>query len=789
MDDTKNTGRPVCVQRTGRRILIVEDDAIISASFERILSALGYDVIGIIAFGEEVLQKVVESPPDLVLMDIYLAGDMNGIEAAAQIQAQFDIPVVYLTAYSNDALLQKARNTEPYGYLVKPVRERDLHATIKMALYRHKLEDALRESEELHRITLSNISDAVFITDDSGAFTYICPNVDIIFGYSEEEVSAFGNIEKLLGGSLFDINQLDISGEIPNIEHEIVDKAGKGHTLLVNVKSVSIKGGTLLYTCRDVTERKQAEEELREYRDHLEQLVEGRTVELTRANEQLQREILERKQAEEKLLLLSSAVEQSTEGIGIVDMEGNILFVNNAIAAMYGYTSEELVGEHISITYPSNQRSLVNESIRQIKEKGDFSGEMLALHRDGSVFPTLMRNSLLHDETGNPIGMIATIRDITERKRTEREKYRNLVETSQNLIWQGNSEGRFTYLNPAWESVIGYKVDEMIGRHFTEFKPPEEREKDAKIRKNILEGSEIFGYETIYISKSGEQKNLVFNARTLKDADGNTIGTQGTAYDITARKRAEDELNRYREHLEELVVERTAELENTNKELKDFAYIVSHDLKAPLRGISQLADWISQDYTNAFDEDGKEMMNLLIGRAKRMDNLIEGVLQYSRVGRIVEGYVNINLNTLVKNTIELIEPPEHIQITIENELPVIAGDRTRIEQVFQNLLGDAIKFMDKPRGEVKVACVDEGAHWKFSVTDNGPGIKEKHHETVFQIFQTLTSRDERESTGVGLTIVKKIIELHGGRIWVESEVGEGSTFFFTLPKKGEKNEE
>jgi signal transduction histidine kinase len=224
------------------------------------------------------------------------------------------------------------------------------------------------------------------------------------------------------------------------------------------------------------------------------------------------------------------------------------------------------------------------------------------------------------------------------------------------------------------------------------------------------------------------------------------------------------------------------ELENANKELNDFAYVVSHDLKAPLRGIKTLAQWITTDYADRLDENGRGQLNLLLSRADRMHNLIDGVLQYSRVGRVKENKVQINLNELVSEVIDMVAPPENISITVENELPVIEFERTRIAQVFQNLLSNAVKFMDKPEGQVRIGCVAEDGWWKFSVTDNGPGIEEKYFEKIFQLFQTLSPRDEVESTGVGLTVVKKIIEMYGGRIWVESKVGQGSTFLFTLPK-------
>ena len=204
-----------------------------------------------------------------------------------------------------------------------------------------------------------------------------------------------------------------------------------------------------------------------------------------------------------------------------------------------------------------------------------------------------------------------------------------------------------------------------------------------------------------------------------------------------------------------------------------------------------MTEWIVNDYADKLDDDGKEQMNLLSSRVDRMHNLIEGVLQYSRVGRVEEQHVEVNLSELVPEIIDMVSPSENIEITIGGELPKVTCEQTRIMQVFQNLLSNAIKYMDKPEGHIEINFKEEADSFLFSVSDNGPGIEEKYFKKIFQLFQTLSARDEFESTGVGLTVTKKIVELFGGRIWVESEPGKGSTFFFTLPKqeKGVRNEE
>ena len=175
-------------------------------------------------------------------------------------------------------------------------------------------------------------------------------------------------------------------------------------------------------------------------------------------------------------------------------------------------------------------------------------------------------------------------------------------------------------------------------------------------------------------------------------------------------------------------------------------------------------------------------MCLLIGRVKRMNELINGILQYSRIGRVEDEKSAVDLNHLVSEVIDLVAPPQNIQVEIQDELPTVLGEMTRLEQVFQNLISNAVKYMDKPDGKIKIGCDSESRDWLFRVADNGPGIEEKYHAKIFQIFQTLAPRDVCESTGIGLTVVKKIVETYGGKIWVKSDVGTGSTFYFTLPK-------
>jgi len=239
----------------------------------------------------------------------------------------------------------------------------------------------------------------------------------------------------------------------------------------------------------------------------------------------------------------------------------------------------------------------------------------------------------------------------------------------------------------------------------------------------------------------------------------------------------------YKAKMESKLKRINKDLEQANQELKYFAHTVSHDLKSPLRGIKRLAEWISTNYANKLDNNEREQINLLMNRVYRMYNLIDGVLEYSSVGFEEEEKVRVNLDELVQNVIDMISPPENITITVENELPVIECGQTRIMQVFENLLSNAVQYMDKPDGKIEIACAEEKDFWKFSVADNGPGIEEKYFEKIFQIFQSLSTNDESESSGIGLSTVKKIVEMYGGKVWVESEYGQGSIFFFTLPKQ------
>lgn len=245
------------------------------------------------------------------------------------------------------------------------------------------------------------------------------------------------------------------------------------------------------------------------------------------------------------------------------------------------------------------------------------------------------------------------------------------------------------------------------------------------------------------------------------------------------RRKLERALAKANEHLAETV----RDLRRSNKELQDFAYVAAHDLKAPLRGIGTLTDWIASDYADKFDEQGRQQLRMLKGRVARLSELIDGILHYSEIGRVASRTQPVDLNELVLEVIALLDPPKHVDVSVSGPLPVVVCEKIRVGQVFRNLIDNAVKYMDKAEGRIEILCEEQDGFWRFAISDNGPGIDRKYFEKIFQMFQTLAPRDERESTGIGLAIVKKIVELCGGSVWVESKVGEGTTFFFTLPKQ------
>ncbi len=337
-------------------------------------------------------------------------------------------------------------------------------------------------------------------------------------------------------------------------------------------------------------------------------------------------------------------------------------------------------------------------------------------------------------------------------------------------------------LNIIWANENAHKIfgDDIVGKKcyavYHNRKEPCEPYPCFVLK--AFQDGKVHEYDTQVIDKDGKRLYFQRTANVaLRDNEGKATAVLEISRDVTERKQAEEKQ-----------LQLLKELETANIELKDFAYIVSHDLKAPLRAITALADWLSTDYKDKLDEAGKEQLDLLMNRVRRMHNLIEGILQYSRVGRLKEEKEAVDFNALVLGVITMINPPENIGISVVNELPTVVCEKTRMEEVFQNLLSNAVRYMDKPKGEITVGCTDEDGYWKFSVADNGPGIEEKYYDKIFLIFQSLKPRDEVESTGIGLTIVKKIIETHGGKIWVNSKVGEGSTFFFTVPKERERKE-
>lgn len=502
------------------------------------------------------------------------------------------------------------------------------------------------------------------------------------------------------------------------------------------------------------------------------------------------RDITDRKAAEEKIRqqndFLKAILESMTHPFYVIDAETYEVLLGNSASGMGRVAKAACYHLAHGRTEPCDtaERPCPVEEVKQTGKAAVVEHSLLDKRGQPKTFE--VHAYPLFNEEGKVTKVIEYSLDITARKQVEQElresemRYRILAEASFAGIYI-HQNGRFVYVNQRLAEMLGYTPAEMLGEKFWTFVHPDDRDfvKERGLARSRGEHASP-EYEFRAICKNGETKWLQLLATTI--AFRGSTANMGNVVDVTERKRIDAKIRKLNEELERRVAKRTAELQAVNRELEDFAYVVSHDLRAPLRAINQLAGWFAEDYSDVLGEDGKEQLSLLMGRAKRMESLIQGILQYSRIGRVREEEKEVNLGQLIREAIDLVTPAGNIRVIVEDPMPVVICEPTRMRQVFQNLVDNAVKHMDKPDGEIRIRCRDENEYWELIVSDNGPGIPEKYHERIFQMFQTLSPRDQREATGIGLTLVKKIVEQSGGRITVEAEVHKGTTFRFTMPK-------
>ncbi|MGC1863023.1 MAG: PAS domain S-box protein [Methylocystis sp.] len=493
------------------------------------------------------------------------------------------------------------------------------------------------------------------------------------------------------------------------------------------------------------------------------------------------------------------------DAIIAVDDRQRIVLFNPAAERLFKCTAAEAIGGSLDRFIPPRFREAHRKHVEDFYETGLTNrrmgdlGALKALRADGEEF--FIEAAIARIDVAGEKLLAVSIRDVTARERAEallresEERYRAVVQHVVDGVITIDQHGIMQSVNVAAERLFGYSAAELRGKNVALLMPePYQSQHDGYIAsyretgqaKIIGIGREVFGRR-----KNGSvfPIDLAISEFRLGEARYFT----GLVRDISERKEVEARLEFYAEAL----TRQNAELASSNQELDDFAYIASHDLKEPLRGIHNYAGFLIEDHGDRLGDDGRAKLETVKRLAQRLEGLINSLLTFSRVGRVELAVQETDLNQILAEVLDSLAitlKEKGVEVRIPKRLASLRCDQVRIAEVFRNLITNAIKYNDKPTKWIEIGGCAEGeprgsgkfrpGEAAFYVRDNGIGIQEKHLEAVFQIFKRLHSRDRYgEGTGAGLTIVKKIVERHGGRIWVDSKTGEGSTFYFTLACK------
>jgi PAS domain S-box-containing protein len=623
-------------------------------------------------------------------------------------------------------------------------------------------EEALRASEQHFREIVNTAHEAFVSMDESGRITAWNPEAEATFGWSEDEAIGRSLGETIIppvhrGAHGRGLQQFLSSGHAAllnrRLEFEALHRDGHEFPVEMTITAVRVGGRyTFNSFLHDISERKQAEQALRR---------------------------------------LADIIEASGDAIFATTPKGDITSWNGGAERLYGHSAEDAVGTSLKMLVPSSRAAQDLAVLERALNGGrldDYETEQL--RKDGTLVPVSLGISPIRGSSGALVGASVIARDRTERKRAE-EALREVQEAFRIAFEDApigmalfsvdpNADGQLLEVNSSLCDITAYSPDELLRTSLHAVTHSLDQEQELALAEDLLAGRiPNYQLEKRFVRRDGTPVWVMHNVSTVHDAGGRLLYGIAQVQDISERKHAEDGLARVAAELEQ----RAVELERSNADLAQFAYVASHDLSEPLRMVSSYVQLLERRYGDQLDTDAHEFIDFAVDGVNRMQRLIDDLLTYSRVGTSEYELEPVDLGALVQDTLKGMRATvgeSGAEVLCEG-LPTVVGDPGQLRQLFQNLISNAIKFVEREPPRIEVSAVRDGRDWRFSVADNGIGIDPSHAERIFEVFKRLHGRDAYAGSGIGLSICKRIVERHNGRIWVEPNEGGGSRFCFTIP--------
>ncbi len=726
------------------KILLVEDEGIVAKDIADTLKSQGYDVPAIASSGEQAIEKAEQIQPDLVLMDIVLKGDMDGIAAAEQIRRRFDIPVVYLTAYTDDKTVQRAKITEPFAYITKPFETRELCTNIEMALYKHKAEYALRESKEQFKNIFNNTLVGLYRTTPDGRILMANPAVVRMLGYESFDQLVSRNLEEEgfeAGYSRSDFKKrIEAEGRIVGLESAWKRRDGSTLFVVENAKAIrDDNGNTLCYegTVEDITERKRAERLLQRERDNAQKYLDVAGVMLV-----------------------------------AIDSEQRVGLINKKGCEILGYSEEQILAKNWFDNFLPER---IRDEVRTVLERL-VAGEPDApeyyenpiLTKNGDERLIAWHNTILRDENGEIIAALSSGEDITERKKAEDElraseqRFKAIFENAAVGVYRTTPDGRILMANPALVRMLGYSSFEELAQRDLEKEGYERPYLRPVFSQRIEKESQVVGLESAWVRKDGTTLFLIENSRLVRDEHGNTLYYEGTAEDITERKRAEKAVLEYQGKLRSLVSELSLAEERERRRIADGIHgDIGNKLAMAKFDLQSLKKGPPDSEIPALLERVSATMDKVIEDAHSLTfELSNPVIYEVGLDAAIESWLDRNIGKKSRLKYEVVSEPS----------PMKPDEETRVVlfRVIRELLTNVIKHADANMVEVHIKKDDEAI--RVSIEDDGVG---------FDLSKP--GLPVKEAGGFGLFNSRERVEYVGGSFEIESEPGQGALIKISVP--------